>query len=103
MGACSQQACGIPFSGSKLSPVAEDSALQVRISASVVLSDSTLGHQIYLDIHKVSFIMQKAYEVVDVQLGMSGTMIQSVVPAFYVIIGACSLKEYTSLCNGPDQ
>ena len=67
----------------------------------MVLSDSTLGHQFYLDIHKASFIMQKADEVVDVQRGMSGTMIQSVMPAFYVIIGACSLKEYTPLCNGP--
>ena len=59
-----------------------DSALQVRISASVVLSDSTLGHQFYSDIHKESFIMQKADDVVDVQLGMSGTMIQSVMSAF---------------------
>ena len=92
-----------PFLWQQLSPVAEDSALQVRISASVVLSDSTLGHQFYLDIHKASFIMQKADEVVEVQLDMSGTMIQSVVPAFYVIIGVCSLKVYTPLCNRPDR
>ena len=59
MRACFQQACGISFSGSKICPVAEDSALQVSISASVVLSDSTLGHQFHLDIHKASFIMQK--------------------------------------------